>query len=178
MVKFDPLNPFGKEGMLAVLVRLANENDQSWRFTRKGDKRMHADVEKGRQANLKRLAEKRDKAAARLEAARLAKFKARQPEAGQSIADQMLRAMEPGGWYGQGDLVRLIGAGRAERAKVHQVLLKRGWIEKARNPRWCGERPSPDEIEAGAEPEPQHLYRLTERGLRRRSGLDKMNEPV
>ncbi len=64
----------------------------------------------------------------------------------------MLAAVQPGQWYGMGDIARMIGATRSERGRVHQVLLRRGWVEKVRNPAYRGIL-SPWQIMAGAEPE-------------------------
>ncbi|MEY9506929.1 alkylated DNA nucleotide flippase Atl1 [Bradyrhizobium diazoefficiens] len=177
MAKFDPANPFGEEGMLAVLMRLADENDRSWRRTRKGDRRPREDVAKQMESARRNRKAKQDAAAERLARERAIRNSTARPP-GEDIASRMLKAMEPGKYYGMGDLVRLIGEGRAARAKVHQVLVRRKWVEKARNPHWSGVVPSPDEIEAGAEPHPQHLYRLTEAGFLHRNGLDKLNKPV
>lgn len=160
--EYDPKELF------EAIVRLANEKDRSWRFTKKGDKRPAYDIEAAKQSRKNTLARKREVAAARIDAER----KARQtrPAPGHDIASRMLRAMEPDKWYGMGDLMRLIGGERHERGKVHQVMVKRGWVEKARNPAYSDRRYSPDEIEAGAEPQPLHLYRLTEVGLKVRDG--------
>lgn len=177
MVKFDPANPFGKEGMLAVLLRLADENDRSWRRTKKGDKRPREDVEKAMATMRRNRKAKKDAAVDKILAAASARDNTARPP-GEDIASRMLRAMNPGEWYGMGDLVRMIGEGREARGKVHQTLVKRGWVEKARNPAYSGETPSPDEIEAGAEPQPQHLYRLTEQGMARRNALDSAEDSV
>ena len=56
------------------------------------------------------------------------------------------------------------------RGKVHQVLLQRGWIEKVKNPAFQGIL-NPWQIMQGGEPEPQHLFRLTEAGLKVRAAL-------
>ena len=64
----------------------------------------------------------------------------------------------------------MAGVDASARAKVHQVLLRRHWIEKADNPAFRGTL-NPWQIMAGAEPEPKHIYRLTEAGLRVRAGL-------
>lgn len=163
-----PFDPFNGEGLLATMIRLSNERDQTWRFTKKGDRRPAYDIEATKQGRAKAVQAKRDAAAERILASNKAKAAASKPAPGMDIASRMLRAMEPGQWYGMGDLVRLIGASREARGKVHQVLVKQGWVEAARNPAYSGRRYSPDEIEAGAEPEPERLYRLTEVGMARR----------
>jgi hypothetical protein len=177
MPKFDPANPFGEEGMLAVLIRLADENDRSYRWPKKGDRMPRDVVEKARATRQRNLKAKKDAATNRILAAASARDNTARPP-GEDIASRMLKAMEPQAWYGMGDLIRMIGETRQARSKVHQTLVKRGWVEKARNPRYSARRFSPDEIEAGAEPEPEHLYRLTEAGLHRRNRLDKLNKPV
>ena len=60
--------------------------------------------------------------------------------------------MQPAEWYGQGDIARMAGVSASARAKVHQVLLRRGWVEKVRNPAFRGIL-DPWSIMAGAEPE-------------------------
>jgi hypothetical protein len=90
--------------------------------------------------------------------------------AGQGYVDRMLAAMAPGEWYGRLDLVRMIGADRPVRGKVNQVMVRKGWVERARNPAWRGVQ-SPQKIFAGAVPEPQWVYRLTALGEARRAML-------
>jgi hypothetical protein len=151
--------------------RLLDGNDRTWRFARKGDKRPWYDIEASVSAKRRIRAAKQQAATERiLAAARVRNLCRALP--GQSIADRMLRAMQPGGYYGMGDIARMAGVSASARSKVHQVLLRRGWVEKARNPAFGGRpHPNPWQIMAGAEPEPQHLYRLTELGLRVRAGL-------
>lgn len=163
--KIDPVE------LWEAIRRLANEQDQSWRYTKKGDKRPAYDVEAQKQSRKATLARQREARVARLEARSRAASEARRPKPGDDIASRMIRAMEPNAWYGQGDVMRLAGAERHERGKLHQVLLKQGWVERARNPAWSDRRYSPQEIEAGADPPPQHLYKLTEEGVRRRAVL-------
>lgn len=167
-----PFDPFGKEGMLATLIRLANENDQSWRFTKKGDKRPAYDVEAGKAAKLAKRKAKQEAATERHLAAMRKRNSTARP-AGEDIASRMLKAMAPGAWVGMGDLMRMTGESRTSRGKV-QVLLARGWVEAARNPAWRGRSLNPQEIMAGAEPEPMTLYRLTEAGLQRREELARL----
>lgn len=152
-----------------AISRLANENDHSWRFTKKGDRRPRYDVEATMETKKRNKAKKQQAATERaLAAARIRNLRRAAP--GQGIADRMLRAMRPGQWYGQGDLMRLAGTDRSGRSKV-AVLVKRAWIEKAKNPAWQGRQVSPQEIAAGVEPEPQHLYRLTVTGEAAREAL-------
>jgi hypothetical protein len=143
--------------------RLLDESDRSWRFTKKGDKRPWYDIEASVSAKRRVRADKQ-KAVMERSQARPQECSRYRPLPGRSIADRMLRAMQPGAWYGMGDIARMAGVDRSARAKVHQVLLRRRWIEKAKNPAFCG-RLDPWHILAGAEPEPQHLYRLTDAGL-------------
>lgn len=155
----------------AAIRRLADENDHSWRFTKKGDKRPAYDVEAQKESRKATLAAEREARIARLGAAQRAASEARKPKPGEDIASRMLRAMEPGAFYGMGDLMRLAGADRNGRSKVHQVLMRQKWIEKARNPAYSDRRYSPGEIMGGAEPQPQWLYRLTQAGLERKAVL-------
>ena len=163
---------FDPKELFAAIVTLANERDQSWRFTKKGDVRPYYDVEALKLGLAKARQAKSDAAADRILAETKAKVLARRPAQGQDIASRMLRAMEPGCWYGMGDIMRLAGAQRHERGKVRQVLLKQGWVKVTHNGAHSGRRYSPDEIEAGAEPEPERLYTLTAAGLARRRGLE------
>jgi len=145
--------------------RLLDENDRSWRFTRKGDKRPGYDIEASVSAKRRIRADKQEAATERSLARARERSNRYRPLPGQSIADRMLRAMQPGAWYGMGDIARMAGVDRSARTKVHQVLLRRRWIEKAGNPAYRG-RLDPWQIMRGMEPEPQHLYRLTEAGLK------------
>jgi hypothetical protein len=43
----------------AAIVRMANENDHSWRFTKKGDKRPRCDVEAQMASRRRTIAKKR-----------------------------------------------------------------------------------------------------------------------
>lgn len=153
--------------LFAAIVKLANEKDQSWRWTKKGDKRPWQDIEASRAG--RRAADTAKQQAATERA--LARQKAARPlvPRGEGIAHRMLAAMQPGEWYGMGDLARMVGADRTARGKVHQVLVKRGWVEAARNPAYSGATLDPWEIMAGAEPQPERLYRLTERGYAERN---------
>jgi hypothetical protein len=169
--RIDTMPPFtfDETSIWEAVARLADDNDHSWRFTKRGDKRPLCDID----ASV--TAKKRSKAAKQLAATErtLAAANARnlcRALPGQSIADRMLRAMQPAEWYGQGDIARMAGVSASARAKVHQVLLRRGWVEKARNPAFRGIL-DPWSIMAGAEPEPLHLFRLTELGLNVRAAL-------
>jgi hypothetical protein len=153
--------------------RLLDENDRSWRYTKNGDKRPWCDIDASVSARRRIRAEKQKAAVDRtLAEARARNLSRALP--GQSIADRMLRAMQPGAWYGMGDIARMAGVDESGRAKVHQVLLRRGWVEKARNPAFRGIL-DPWQIMAGAEPEPLHLFRLSEFGLKVKAALP--NEP-
>ncbi len=163
--KIDPI------AIWDTVRRLLDENDHSWRFTKRGDKRPWCDIEKSQANKLRVRAAKQQVAIERSLAAARARNLCRALP-GQSIADRMLRAMRPGEWFGMGDIARMAGVERSARGKVHQILLRRGWVEKADNPAYRG-RLDPRQIMAGAEPEPQHLYRLTESGLRVRAGLPR-----
>jgi hypothetical protein len=91
-------------------------------------------------------------------------------KSGWSIADRMIRIMEPGKWYGVGDLARALGEPRSSRAKMTQVLVPRGLVMRARNPA-RREKLDPWKILAGREQEPDWLYRLTEAGEAYRAKL-------
>lgn len=155
--------------LFAAIVKLANDRDQSWRRTKKGDKRPWYDVE-AQKASRKRNIKARQEAATERS---LAKARARNSTArpaGEDIASRILKAMQPGAYYGMGDLVRMIGESRSSRSKVIQ-LWRQGAIERARNPAWSGVRLNPLEIMGGKEPQPETLYRLTEAGLQKRNNL-------
>ena len=164
-----PTFEFDPASIWEAVARLADENDRSWRFTKRGDKRPLCDIDASVTARKRIKAEKQLAATERTLAAAHARNLDRALP-GQSIADRMLRAMQPGEWLGMGDIARLAGVSASARSKVHQVLLRRGWIEKALNPAFRGIL-DPWSIMAGAEPEPLHLYRLTETGLRVRAAL-------
>ena len=159
--KYDPI------GLWEVIARLSNERDMSWRYTKKGDKRPLADIEAQKAGRRKAIKAKKAARDERNLAAARARFAARK---GQDIQSRMLRAMEPDGWYGMGDLMRMTGEARSSKGKVHNML-RLGWVEVAQNPAWGGETLNPWEIMAGAEPQPQRLYRLTAAGLARRDKL-------
>lgn len=163
--------PADPEEWLANIIRLLDEADRTWRFTKKGDRRPHCDVAKSVASKKRIKAERRQAATDRtLAAARKRNLCRALP--GQSIADRMLQAMRPGAWYGMGDIARMAGIHKSGRGKVHQVLLRRGWVEKAKNPAFRGIL-NPWQIMRGAESEPQHLYRLTEAGLAAKAALPK-----
>lgn len=171
MPNFSFQFPADPDEWLANIWRLLDEADQTWRFTKKGDKRPLHDVAKS-VASKKRIRGERRQAATDhiLAAARKRNLCRALP--GQSIADRMLRVMRPGEWLGMGDIARMAGIHKSGRGKVHQVLLRRGWVEKARNPAYQGIL-DPWQIKAGAEPEPFHLFRLTELGERIKAALPK-----
>ncbi len=83
-----PFDPFNGEPMLAVLIRLANERDHSWRYTKKGDVRPRYDVEAAVAGKAKARQARKDAAAARLLAeARHKAATARALAVGQDIAE-------------------------------------------------------------------------------------------
>lgn len=157
--------------MLDVLTRLANEQDQSWRFTKKGDKRPAYDIETAKAAA---KAKRRAKTDARIETILAEASKRRSTAPGADIASRMLKAMEPGKYYGMGDLMRMIGESRQARGKVVQVMLKRGWVTATQNPAWDGLTLNPWEIMAGAEPQPKTLYRITDAGVEKKAALARL----
>lgn len=129
-------------------------------------------IRRWRRSRLANIARRRQEAWPAIEAREAARRAARDLRRawGDRIADRMLAGMEPGGWYGRGDLIRFAGVGRYARGKVQQYLLARGYVERARNPEWR-RLPAPSEIMAGAEVEPEFLYRLTARGEMERAAL-------
>lgn len=175
-ISMPPFEIDGQE-LFAAIVRLANESDRSWRFTKKGDKRPACDVETQQATRRRNLKAKQAAAADRILAEASKRNSTARPP-GEDIASRMLRVMEPGKWYGMGDVARLAGIDRTGRGKVHQVLLRRKWVEQARNPGWSAQIPNPWEIHSGAEPQPKNLYRLTEAGLQVRNRLAKTVKPV
>jgi hypothetical protein len=89
---------------------------------------------------------------------------------GWSIADRMIRIMEPGKWYGVGDVARALDEPRSSRAKMRQVLLARGLVTRTKNPA-KREQLDPWQIMAGREQEPDWLYRLSGSGEAYRAKL-------
>ena len=87
---------------------------------------------------------------------------------GYGIPWRVIRAMEPGKWYGLKALCRSIGIAANGAGKAQQRLLRSGWAEKASNPAWDGRQLCPQEIQGGATQEPQFLYRLTAAGEKAR----------
>lgn len=163
------INP---EDLWPIIFRLANENDRSYRFTKKGDKRTREDVEAQKAGRKRTIAAKQAVAIERTLAAARQRNLRRAGQAG-SIPERMLRVMKPGSWYGMGDLARLAGVSREGRGKVHQVMLRRGWIERQPNAAATGDRLDPWAIMGGAEPEPEWLYRLTPFGEAAQKGLPR-----
>lgn len=123
--------------------------------------RSYADVEKALAGKRKARAARNAGNRAKLEQERKAIKARRRSPPGQGIADRMLRAMQPGEWYGAGDLARAVGAGRGARSKVAQTLLRRRLVERTRNPAWSSAPVDPWRIMAGEIREPKWLYRLT-----------------
>lgn len=74
---------------------------------------------------------------------------------------RMLLAMDPGQWYARSDLMAAAGVDRPARGKVNQELVRRGLVERRRNPAYKG-----FERRGGYLPikEPEYLYRLTDAG--------------
>src|SRR5258705_1673817 len=90
--------------------RLLDENDRSWRFTRKGDKRPGYDIEASVSAKRRIRADKQEAATARSLARARERSNRYRPLPGRSIADRMLRAMQPGQWLGMGDIGAMAGS--------------------------------------------------------------------
>lgn len=146
------------ETLLEDLAALAFKKNDRW-WPGHGPTPLHV-IEK---ANATRRAKK----AARQEAA-IKRFEARLDQVarrarhgpqpfGASMAERMVRAMEPGEWYGMGDIARAAGVGREARGKVVQRLIPLGLIEAAEN------------VDANHGPQkanepPAKLYRLTAAG--------------
>jgi hypothetical protein len=72
--------------------------------------------------------------------------------------------MQPGKWYGRGDLIQMADLTRNDRGKVNQVLLHYGLVQRARNPEWKGTWGGNGMIRASDVLEPMWLYRMTPRG--------------
>jgi hypothetical protein len=71
--------------------------------------------------------------------------------------DRQLAVMEPGKWYGRGDVVRMVGLERYARDKISIVAHQKGAVQRRRNPAWTP-------IRFGEPAEPLWLYRLTPYG--------------
>jgi hypothetical protein len=128
---------------------------------RRTDPRPYAEVGRCVAGKRKALATRNAGKHAVLEQERKARKARRRSAPGQGIADKILQVMQPGEWYGAGDLVRAVGAGRDARCKLGQVLLPRRRVERARNPAWSTAPINPWRIMAGEVREPKWLYRLT-----------------
>jgi hypothetical protein len=110
------------------------------------------------------LARKRAGAAARAEERQAAR-RARSPQLtpfGERIIDRMVTAMDPGAWYGRGDLVRAIGGERYARGKVLEAW-RAGWLERAANPSYVAKPAVPDGAWLPVR-DAEWLYRLTPAG--------------
>lgn len=159
-----PYDPWPKgSNLIETMLALHDATDQSWRFTKKGDTRPWEDVEAMKASRRKNITAKREAAIDKNLAEVRARLSTMRPT-GTSIVDRMLQAMEPGEWYGAGDLARMVGESREARGKVSQVMLKRGWVEVAQNATWGGPGSNLADIMGGAEPNPKRLYRLTLKG--------------
>ncbi len=89
-----------------------------------------------------------------------------------TLAHRIALAMEPGRWYGQGDLWRPAGVRRSS-VKAHVPKMRRlGYLERVRNPAGRPQALLPGEGVHQLPPErrnaPVWLYRLTGAGLRLR----------
>ena len=82
---------------------------------------------------------------------------------GSDLADRLILSMEPGKWYGRGDLIQMADLTRSDRIKVDQVLLRYGLVQRARNPEWQGTCDG-KMTKASDALEPMWLYRMTSRG--------------
>ena len=146
--------------------------------TRKGDKRAYWEIEAVREGKRKRAErlkrEAWERVGPRIEADAAAKrrvtFKKYHPEFGARALDRMIRGMTPGQWYGRFDMAVLAGVTREHgNGQIGVGLLKRGLIERCRNPAWGkGRKPSPSDRAVG---EPMYLYRLTSAGEAHRDAL-------
>ena len=85
------------------------------------------------------------------------------PKPGKRSADRLILSMEPGKWYGRGDLIQMADLTRSDRIKVDQVLLRYGLVQRARNPEWQGTCDG-KMTKASDALEPMWLYRMTSRG--------------
>lgn len=148
--------------------------DRKWR-TRKGDKRALWEVEK--MLASRRAGQERRRREAKLRALERDRERRRSAQAKRQsgLAERIMLAMEPGGWYARPDLRNLTGLKRNSLKAKLPDLEKAGFLERAKNPEW-----TPKVYEKGVridmvpEKEPEWLWRLTDKGVARRAELAKV----
>lgn len=136
--------------------------------TRKGDKRTPAEIASvvagKRHTVLRKQAEAMERRPKR----------ARKMWHGASGVTRLLRALQPGAWYGVGDMLKLSGLAHYFDSIVWQRLWPAGWIERARNAAY-----DPALVIFSKAREPQWLWRLTATGTaeRERRAIGPTPEP-
>lgn len=152
---------------------LAERKRDACRWTKKGDKRPRADVEKAMAARAANVRRRQEEASARQWVAIEAD---RRPARERFIDARILCAMEPGHWYARVDIRDLSGA-KYDSVKARVMLyVKRGWVERAENPVY-----EPTVYQAGVSIDWQRrgcdirwLYRLTPAGEAKRASVSFM----
>ena len=141
------------ESMLQYFLDLV---DESKRRRRENALRANEIQQQRRAERARQIGEERYRSQ---QAAKRAKAR---PGFGGSIAQRMIKVMDPGSWYTADDLVKLIDAPRCARSKVYQVLLRHGLVHRARDP---NPLPRVDGVTL------VYLYRLTVKGEAERETL-------
>ena len=77
---------------------------------------------------------------------------------------RILRAMEPGRWYGLKELGRAVGVDHDQANSVSCVLRKKRWADRAANPGWDPTPVQPQVLQGGGVREPKWLWRLSAGG--------------
>lgn len=109
----------------------------------------------------------RERAEQRLEAAQRREKEERRlrlESRGMPVHVLALNVMEPGKWYGTGDVERLAGIGRGVKVKLLQKLWPDRLVTRRLNPNYTGEVINPYRIHAGEIVEPKWLYSITPAG--------------
>jgi hypothetical protein len=149
---------------------LAERKRDACRWTKKGDKRPRADVEKAMAARAANVRRRQEEASARQWVAIEAD---RRPARERFIDARILCAMEPGHWYARVDIRDLSGV-KYDSVKARVVLyMNRGWLERAENPDYVPveyRKGVPVHIAARGRA-PQYLYRLTPAGEAKRASV-------
>ena len=86
---------------------------------------------------------------------------------------RILRAMEPGLWYGAYDVLRAVDAPKGSHVWFSREARSGGLVGRQRNPAWSAKPVQPWRILSGEIREPKWLYRLTAAGEAKRTTLAK-----
>lgn len=165
-------------GILALIASLppidfaalAERKRDACRWTKKGDKRPRADVEKQWAAYRENRRRRQEAAAEKFMAPIEQQRKRRRASRLDGI---LLCAMAPGHWYAMADIRDLSGVGYSSVKAKTALFRKRGWIERAENPDYA---PTKYQKGVGIDLQPRGcdirwLYRLTPEGEAKRASV-------